>query len=194
MQNQSHENSCNIIQLPISIRGLSAVGATSIALTEAVGPVKPHAQMLSDNYFMGLAIAQARKGADAGEVPIGSIVVIGDQVYSAQGNERETRFDPTAHAEVWAIRHAAERIESWRLEEATVYVTAEPCTLCSGALYLARVKRVVFGCPNPKGGALRFLREHEKTLNLNHTLDVVGGVRELECAQLLKEFFQQRRK
>ncbi|MFH1017274.1 MAG: nucleoside deaminase [Pseudomonadota bacterium] len=149
--------------------------------------------MLDDNYFMGLAIGQARQAADVAEVPIGAILVIGDQIYSCQANERETRNDPTAHAEILALRHAAETLGNWRLVESTMYVTAEPCVLCSGALYLARVKRVVLGCPNPKGGALRFIQEHEKTLGLNHTIDVVGGVRELECAQLLKEFFQHRR-
>jgi tRNA(adenine34) deaminase len=149
--------------------------------------------MLDHNYFMGLALNQAKAAAEAGEVPIGAVVVIGDQVYSSRGNERENLNDPTAHAEVMALRHAAERVGGWRLEKATMYVTAEPCVLCSGAVYLARIDRVVFGCANPKGGALRFIREHERTLNLNHSVEVVPGVRELECAQLLKDFFAQRR-
>jgi tRNA(adenine34) deaminase len=146
-----------------------------------------------NDYFMGLAMAQAREAGDRQEVPIGAVLVIGDQIYSGAGNEREESSDPTAHAEVLALRHAAERLRTWRLTDSTLYVTAEPCLLCTGALYLARVKRVVFGCTNPKGGALRFVREHEKKLGLNHSIEVGSGVRELECAQLLKTFFKHRR-
>ncbi|HLG19792.1 MAG TPA: tRNA adenosine(34) deaminase TadA [Bdellovibrionota bacterium] len=148
---------------------------------------------LSDNYFMGLAIQRARKAALRGDVPVGAIVVIDGNIYSEGGNEREALQDPTAHAEVVALRHAAETLQSWRLENATVYVTAEPCLLCTGAIYLARIQRVVFGCPNPKGGALRFVSVNEQHLNLNHRVEITGGVRELECAQLLRTFFVERR-
>jgi tRNA(adenine34) deaminase len=149
---------------------------------------------LSDSYYMGLALAAAEKARREGEVPVGAVVVADGEIYSAQWNERETRHDPTAHAEILAIRHAAERRAGWRLPKATLYVTAEPCLLCTGAIYLARIPRVVFGCPNPKGGALRFVARQGKKLRLNHSVKIVGGVREAECATLLKDFFRERRK
>jgi tRNA(adenine34) deaminase len=148
---------------------------------------------LSDAYYMGLAIRRAKEAAVRGEVPVGAIVVIDGELYSSGGNAREERNDPTAHAEVLAIRHAAEMCESWRLETATMYVTVEPCLLCTGAILLSRIRRVVYGCANPKGGALRFAMEHRKTLGLNHEVEIVPGVAEFECAQLLKEFFKEKR-
>ncbi len=148
---------------------------------------------LSDAYFMEIAIRQAKDTAVRGEVPVGALVVIDGAVYSAAANARETASDPTAHAEVLAIRHASEMCESWRLETATLYVTVEPCLLCTGAIYLSRIKRVVYGCANPKGGALRFVSKHRKTLGLNHEVEILPGVHEFECAQLLREFFKEKR-
>jgi len=142
---------------------------------------------------MGVALQKAKEAAERGEVPVGAILVIGDEVFAAQSNARETDRDPTAHAEVCAIRQAAERLESWRLPESTLYVTTEPCLLCTGAIYLARIKRVIFGCTNPKGGALRFVAENRTKLGLNHSPEILGGIRELECAALLKDFFRVRR-
>lgn len=148
---------------------------------------------LSDSYYMGIALDCARQAALRGEVPVGAILVLNSEIYSAAGNAREHSADPTAHAEVLAIRHASERLGTWRLHEATLYVTTEPCVLCTGALYLARVHRVVYGCRNPKGGALDFISAHEGELRLNHHIEIVGGIRELECAKLLKDFFQNKR-
>lgn len=154
---------------------------------------QPIAAPLSDTYYMEVALKQAREAAVRGEVPVGAIVVMDQKVYSAAANTREASNDPTAHAEVLAIRHAAEMTEAWRLENATLYCTVEPCLLCTGAVFLSRIRRVVYGCANPKGGALRFASEHRKTLGLNHQVEVASGVAEVECASLLKEFFKERR-
>ena len=148
---------------------------------------------LDDNYYMGLAIRRAQEVGVKGDVPVAALVVMNGTIYSTEGNDRERSHDPTAHAEVIAIRHAAEMTNSWRLENSTLYVTAEPCLMCTGSIYLSRVRKVVFGCANPKGGALRFIAEHEKKLGLNHRVEIVSGVRELECAQLLRIFFAERR-
>ncbi len=143
---------------------------------------------------MGIALTFAQKAFQNDEVPVGAILVCNGEIYSSAGNERENTFDPTAHAEILAIRHASERLESWRLPGATLYVTTEPCLLCTGAIYLARIRRVVFGCRNPKGGALEFISSREKELKLNHHLEIEAGIRELECAKLLKDFFQAKRR
>ena len=148
-------------------------------------------QNISDIYFMKLAIEQARKAEQLQEIPIGAILLLDGIIYSAHFNKRETEKDPLAHAEILAIRHASGMLEKWRLENATLYVTAEPCLLCSGAIYLSRIKRVVFGCSNPKGGALRFVQDNKKELGLNHQIELCGGVLELECAQLLRFFFRE---
>ena len=149
--------------------------------------------MFDDSYYMGLALRRASEAADRGEVPIGAVIVIDGAIYSIQGNEREGTHDPSAHAEMVALRHAADLRGGWRLEGALLYVTAEPCLMCTGAIYLARIARVIFGCPNPKGGALRFVAKHARELRLNHTVAIEAGLREIECAQLLRDFFAQRR-
>ena len=148
---------------------------------------------LSHPYFMGLALAKARAAAGRGDVPVGAVLVSEGEVYSGEGNAREQVADPTAHAEIQALRAAAERMGGWRLNNATLYVTVEPCLLCTGAIYLARIPRVVFGCTNPKGGALLYLAARERDMNLNHSPEIVAGVREEECASLLREFFDKRR-
>jgi tRNA(adenine34) deaminase len=148
---------------------------------------------MKDSYYMDVALRYAKEAAEKGEVPVGAILVRDGEIFSAHGNSREKSLDPTAHAEVLALQHAAERVGNWRLEDSTMYATVEPCLMCTGALILARVKRVVFGCTNPKGGALRFVMAHRQQLNLNHEIEIVGGVRELECAQVLKDFFKARR-
>jgi tRNA(adenine34) deaminase len=142
---------------------------------------------------MEAALKQARDAASRGEVPIGAIVVIDGTLYSSAANARESSHDPTAHAEVLAIRHASELCESWRLETATLYVTVEPCLLCTGAIFLSRIPRVVYGCDNPKGGALCFAAEHRKRLGLNHRVEIVSGLLETESADLLRDFFQKKR-
>ncbi len=148
---------------------------------------------IRDAYYMGVALQHAEKAAKRGEVPVGAVLVHEQALFSSEGNEREIANDPTAHAEILAIRHAGETLQNWRLEQSTLYITVEPCLLCTGAIYLARVPRVVFGCPNHKGGALLFTSKHERELNLNHHVEIELGVKSKECAKLLKDFFQSRR-
>jgi tRNA(adenine34) deaminase len=136
----------------------------------------------------------ALAGGTAGDVPIGAVVVDGSGlVLGAGANEREATGDPTAHAEVVALRRAAAAAGSWRLEGATLAVTLEPCTMCAGALVLARVARVVFGAWDPKAGAAGSQRDVLRDPRLNHRPEVVGGVLEAECAALLRAFFGERR-
>jgi tRNA(adenine34) deaminase len=143
---------------------------------------------------MGVALEHARLARDHGDVPIGAVVLdAGNQVVAAAGNERELRSDPTAHAEVLVLRRAAEALGSWRLDQHTLVVTLEPCTMCAGALVLARVRRLVFGAYDPKAGAVASLFDVVRDSRLNHRVEVTGGVREGECGQLLADFFARRR-
>ncbi len=142
---------------------------------------------------MDLALEEAQKAFEVGEIPIGALVVKDEKVIASGFNRRETSKNPTDHAEIRAIRLAAEALKDWRLTDCQLYVTVEPCLLCSGAIYLARIPRVIFGCENPKGGALRFTEENQKRLNLNHSVEIVSGVREKEASALLKSFFAKRR-
>ena len=139
---------------------------------------------------MGEALAEARMAPAHGDVPIGALVLdAAGNVVARAHNERELTGDPTAHAEVLALRRAAEALESWRLEEHTLVVTLEPCTMCAGAIVLSRVDRVVFGAYDPKAGAVGSLWDVVRDPRLNHRPDVVGGIAEAECAALLAEFF-----
>ena len=147
-----------------------------------------------DCYWMGLALREAAKAAEKGEVPIGAMVVRDGKVLGRGHNLREARRDPTAHAEMIAIRKAAKKEESWRLCGATVYVTLEPCVMCMGAMILARVERVVFGCRDPKGGAAGTLYDLSDDPRLNHRFKVTEGVREAECSTILSDFFAELRK
>ncbi len=142
---------------------------------------------------MRLALEQARMAASHGDVPIGAVVI--DQagkVLAAAGNEREIRHDPTAHAELLALREASRRLRSWRLSGLTLIVTLEPCTMCAGALVVARVTRLVFGAFDPKAGAVSSLFDVVRDPRLNHRVDVRSGVLEAECSALLKDFFRSR--
>jgi tRNA(adenine34) deaminase len=142
---------------------------------------------------MRLALEQARLAADHGDVPIGAVVLDpAGAVVATSGNERELAGDPTAHAEVLALRQAAAVLGSWRLLDHTLVVTLEPCTMCAGALVLARVARLVFGCYDPKAGAVASLFDVVRDPRLNHRVDVRGGILEAECAALLTEFFASR--
>jgi tRNA(adenine34) deaminase len=143
--------------------------------------------------MMTLAIDRAREAERHGDVPIGAVVAREDEVLSASGNERELRADPTAHAEVLAIRAAAEALGGWRLPETTLYVTLEPCAMCAGAIVLARIPAVVFGAPDPKAGAAGSVLDVLSEPALNHRPEVTGGVLEAECAELLRGFFAGRR-
>lgn len=150
-----------------------------------------------DHYYMGLALDEAKKAWEVGEVPIGAVIVRDGEIIGRGHNLRECDRDPTAHAEVLAIKEASQAIENWRLTGSTIYVTLEPCLMCMGALILARVERIVFGPFDPKGGAAGSLYDVSNDPRLNHAIDVVSGVRADEGSQLLKDFFsalRQRRK
>jgi tRNA(adenine34) deaminase len=150
--------------------------------------------MKDDFYWMGIALREARKAADRGEVPIGAIVVRDDAVLGRGFNFRETRRDPAAHAEIIAIRKAAKKEVSWRLNGTTLYVTLEPCIMCMGAILLARIDRVVFGCHDPKGGAAGSLYDLSDDKRLNHRVELTSGIMETECAAILSDFFASLRK
>ena len=146
-----------------------------------------------DERFMGLALEQARLAAQLGEVPIGAVVVCDGQVVGAAGNRRETQADPAAHAEFSAMLQASRALGRWRLTGCSVYVTLEPCLMCSGLMVNARIDRCVFGAPDPKGGALGTLYDVSHDPRLNHEFEVQGGVLEAECAEVLRAFFKRRR-
>jgi len=143
--------------------------------------------------YMELALEEARAAARAGEVPVGAVVVRGEEILSRAYNLRETDNDPTAHAELIAIREAARTLGSWRLDDCTVYVTLEPCAMCAGAMILSRIDRCVYGATDPKGGFLGTLGDLSDVPELNHTFEVVPGVAEAESAALLKQFFRELR-
>ena len=143
--------------------------------------------------LMELAIEAAREAEGHGDVPIGAVVARAGEPLAAAGNERELRGDPTAHAEVLAIRAAAEALGGWRLPDTTLYVTLEPCAMCAGAIVLARIPEVVFGAPDPKAGAAGSVLDVLGDPGLNHRPVVSGGLLEDECAALLREFFAARR-
>lgn len=143
--------------------------------------------------FLDLALREARLAQDEGEVPVGAVVVRDGQVIGRGHNRTESLQDPTAHAEMLAITAAADQLGSWRLEECTLYVTLEPCTMCGGAMVLARLPLVVFGAWDPKAGACGSVHNVVQNERLNHRVELLGGVREAECGGLLKRFFQERR-
>ncbi len=143
---------------------------------------------------MRLALDEARRAAEAGEVPVGALVLGPDgAVVARAGNERESLDDPTAHAEVLALRRAGAALGTWQLAGCTLVVTLEPCTMCAGALVLARVERLVFGAWDPKAGAVGSLWDVVRDRRLNHRPEVVGGVLAEECGALLEGFFTDRR-
>src|SRR6202035_4188742 len=146
-----------------------------------------------EEYFMRLALREATRAAEHGDVPIGAVVVRDGEVIGLGGNQRELRGDPTAHAEVIALREAARRVGSWRVHDAVVYVTLEPCAMCAGALVLARVPRVVFGASDPKAGACGSVLDVLGEPRLNHRPIVAGGLLAEECGELLRAFFAARR-
>jgi tRNA(adenine34) deaminase len=147
----------------------------------------------SDQDFMRLALRQAEGALSHDDVPIGAVVVSGDEAIAAAGNERELRGEPTAHAEVLALRAAAERLGGWRIPDSTLYVTLEPCAMCAGAIVLARVPRVVYGAADPKAGAAGSVLDVLGEPALNYNPQVDGGVLAAESAALLERFFRSRR-
>jgi tRNA(adenine34) deaminase len=146
-----------------------------------------------DEPMMRRALSLAEQAAGHGDVPIGAVVARSDEVLGAAGNERELRVDPTAHAEVLALRQAGERLGGWRLPETTIYVTLEPCAMCAGAIALARVPRLVYGAPDPKGGAVGTVVDLYSEPVVNHRPQVEGGLLAEESAALLESFFSARR-
>jgi tRNA(adenine34) deaminase len=146
-----------------------------------------------DEHFMRLAMREAERALEHGDVPIGAVLVRGGEIVAAAHNERELRQDPTAHAEVIALREAAQAAGSWRVLDAVLYVTLEPCAMCAGAIVLARVPRVVFGASDPKAGACGSVLDVLAEPRLNHRPAVVGGLLAQECGALLSEFFASRR-
>ena len=146
-----------------------------------------------DERWMGLALEEARAAGAAGDVPVGSVVVRDGTLLARGRNRREVDGDPTAHAEIVALRAAARVLGVWRVE-ATLYVTQEPCPMCAGAIVNARVTRLVFGCGNPRAGAVASLFQIVTDPRLNHRVAVKRGVRELECAKELQSFFAELRR
>jgi tRNA(adenine34) deaminase len=146
-----------------------------------------------DEYYMRLALREAERALDHDDVPIGCVIVLGGEVIAAARNERELRGDPTAHAEILALREASRRLGGWRLLDTVLYVTLEPCAMCAGAIVLARVPRVVFGAVDPKAGAAGSVLDILGEPRLNHRPDVAGGLLSGEGAALLRAFFSGRR-
>jgi len=153
-------------------------------------PINP-----ADDAAIQAAIGQARHALTTNDVPIGAVVVdAAGKIVGVGFNAREANNDPTAHAEIIALREAASELGTWRLDGCTLAVTLEPCTMCAGAIVLARVPRLIFGAWDPKAGACGSMRDVVRDRRLNHTVEVIGGLREAECATLLDEFFAHQRK
>ncbi|MFH1080515.1 MAG: tRNA adenosine(34) deaminase TadA [Pseudomonadota bacterium] len=146
-----------------------------------------------DEKFMRLALIQARLAREEGEVPVGAVLIRGEEVLSAAHNRSIAGHDPSAHAEMLAIRQAAERLENYRLTEATLYVTLEPCIMCAGAMIHARINRLVYGARDPKSGGVASLYKLLQDERLNHRVDVTGGILEEICAEILSGFFMEKR-
>lgn len=151
-------------------------------------------QLASDEYFIKEALKEAKKAYSKGEIPVGAVIVLDGRIITKSHNKKETTFDPTAHAEILAIRTASKTLGSWRLTEATLYITKEPCVMCSGAIVHARIKRVVYGCDDPKGGGAVSLYKILQDSRLNHQVELKSGVLEEECRKILQDFFRELRK
>ena len=161
---------------------------------------------MDDEKYMRLAIEEARRAAEAGEVPIGAVVVYepidpgtrrptaAPRVIAAAGNTREQSRNPSAHAEFSAMLEAARALDAWRLTDCTVYVTLEPCIMCAGLMHQARIRRCVYGASDPKAGALGSLYQINEDKRLNHVFEVTPGVLQQECVDLLRSFFKEKRK
>jgi tRNA(adenine34) deaminase len=157
------------------------------------GRVSVDIQTEQDRNFMQAALAEAMAARKEGEVPIGAVIVLGGEIIGRGHNRRETGEDPTAHAEMLAIREAAATIGHWRLLETTLYVTLEPCVMCMGAIILARIPRLVFACRDPRAGAAGSIYDFSTDERFNHRVAVTEGVMAQECSELLSEFFRELR-
>lgn len=155
---------------------------------------EPIIDLLSDAHFMGQALREARKAYAAGEVPVGAVVASKGRIIARAWNQVETLKDATAHAEMLALTAAQQSVGDWRLEDCTLYVTKEPCPMCAGAIVHCRPARVVYGCPDPKGGAAGgWINLLDANPPLNHRCEVVSGVLGEECLSLLQDFFREAR-
>jgi tRNA(adenine34) deaminase len=148
---------------------------------------------VTDDAFMNVALDEARKAQESGEVPVGAVIVLEGRIIGAGFNQPIAAHDPTAHAEVVALRDAARRVGNYRLTGATLYVTVEPCMMCVGAMVHARIDTVVYGAAEPKAGALVSAQPAHEAPGLNHRLKVRGGVCEDECRAVMQTFFKERR-
>jgi tRNA(adenine34) deaminase len=146
-----------------------------------------------DEKFMALALEEAQRALEESEVPVGAALLINGEMIAKAHNLREGLSDPTAHAEMLVLREASQRLGRWRLTNATLYVTMEPCAMCAGAAVLARVSRIAYGCRDPKAGACGSVFDIPRDPELNHQVEVIGGVLEEKCRSVLKEFFSNRR-
>ena len=146
-----------------------------------------------DSDFMAAALDEARRGAKEGEVPVGAVAVLDGRIVASAHNRPIALADPTAHAEILALRSAASALKSYRLVDLSIFVTLEPCVMCVGAMLNARVARVVYGARDDKAGALGSVYDIGRDGRLNHRFEVVGGVMEAECARLMRAFFRERR-
>jgi tRNA(adenine34) deaminase len=148
---------------------------------------------LSDDFWMGFALEEANLARQKEEVPIGAIILLNDEIIGRGHNQPIKSCDPTAHAEIIALREAAQKIENYRLSDATMYVTIEPCAMCAGAIVNARIKRLVYGAIEPRQGAIHSVFEICSNRSLNHQVNVTAGIREAECKDFMQAFFKSRR-
>jgi len=146
-----------------------------------------------DEKFMTQALKEAEKSANFDEVPVGAVIVKDGKIIARGHNLREHTNDPTAHAEIVAIRKACKKLNSWRLEDCTIYVTIEPCSMCAGALLWTRIKKIVYGAKDPKGGALNSSYSLFEVKNINHHPEIAGGVLEERCSSIMTTFFRNKR-
>ncbi len=148
---------------------------------------------LNDEFWMNFALAEAQQAVKTDEVPIGAVIVLHGEIIGRGHNQPISSCDPTAHAEIIALREAAKRIENYRLTDATMYVTIEPCAMCAGALVNARIKRLVYGAAEPRQGAVHSVFQICTNSSLNHQVEVTAGVKEDDCKALMQAFFKTRR-
>ncbi len=146
-----------------------------------------------DEKYMRIALKEAQKAIIFDEVPVGAIIVKDDKIIARAFNKRETTNDPTSHAEVNAIRKACKKLNSWRLEDATIYVTVEPCSMCAGTLLQCRIGRIVYGAKDPKGGAIESSLKLFEAKNINHHPQILGGVLQQECSSIISNYFKSKR-